>query len=416
MNEASNLLPPLTSRRDFFDYLDGYSVQVADELYERHTTRGLVKTYMLETVRNGQPLPSVQAIFGRLGQELVPVDDDGLMLVVDPARNGPIALLEFLNERHPVIYTMLRADEGDRWVRRLVDATPWLDRLWLSARLFQELWSFIQRTVPPHRYTRLTFEYQSLYETGEIVTIDTLDEDNETAPRRSISAEEERVAERRSSKFTMVERIDTIRQKLPYLQDTYRPLHSITQLRVPGAGRGGHDFYFDGKVTNRSDSFADHRQAVEFVLGIYRQVTEAAEEMLWVSTEQAGANESGFSLKGAPVYLEFSEPLELATFDRWISSTFSHKRNRFRLGGHPIPLGPGKVQVYGIDRHLWQPVSLEITRRHMVAVLPEGTCGNTIHRLVTNVQRFVDPAVDAWVGDRPYSEIVDEALPRGLAA
>lgn len=72
-------------------------------------------------------------------------------------------------------------------------------------------------------------------------------------------------------------------------------------------------------------------------------------------------------------------------------------------------MGPGKYHVYGMDRHLWQPIFLEMTRHQLVAVVPRGTCGNTIHRLVTNIQRFLDPAAKAFVGDKPYQDMVKES-------
>jgi hypothetical protein len=74
-------------------------------------------------------------------------------------------------------------------------------------------------------------------------------------------------------------------------------------------------------------------------------------------------------------------------------------------------LGRTKVHVYGVDRHLWQPVLLELTDRHLYAVLPRGTCGNTVHRLVTNVQRFLDPDVTAWVGEQRFEDLVSSSLP-----
>ena len=89
------------------------------------------------------------------------------------------------------------------------------------------------------------------------------------------------------------------------------------------------------------------------------------------------------------------------------------RRGRFRLWGNPIHVGPSHIHVYGVDRHLWQPVYLEFTRRHVVAVLPKGTCGNTVHRLVTNVQRFVDPAVKAWIGDEEYATIIQRSFTSG---
>jgi hypothetical protein len=82
------------------------------------------------------------------------------------------------------------------------------------------------------------------------------------------------------------------------------------------------------------------------------------------------------------------------------------KRNAFKLWGNPIRLGPTKVHVYGADRHLWQPIHIELTAQGVVAVLPEGTCGNTFHRLVANIQRFVCPKIEAWLGSDRFDDLV----------
>jgi hypothetical protein len=114
-------------------------------------------------------------------------------------------------------------------------------------------------------------------------------------------------------------------------------------------------------------------------------------------------------LVGAPVSIKFSEPLSNDTFEHWLKSTFSRVRNRFRLWGNPIRLGPQKVHVYGIDRHLWQPIFMEITTQHLIAIIPKGTCGNAVHRLVTNIQRYIDPAASVFVGDTKYNEMVEQS-------
>lgn len=419
MDDLTALLPPLRSRREFFDYLEGYSVDTTDESYQRHNTKGLIKTYMLETARDGCPVPPVNEMLDRPGLRADKIED-GLFALTDSTLGGRVALLELLDPRHPVLYTLLHADIGERWVRGLVQSCHWLDRLWLSARLFEELWRHVQSTAHPSRFTRLTFEYEAFFEPTELL-LDEQENDAEsdqgeseevTLPTFGLSqgADDVTKVERRSSKFTMVDRIDTIQGSLPSLQKAYSPLYSITQLRIPGVDRGGHDFYYDGRVTNRSDSFLDHRQNVRFVLRTYRAVTEAAEDKLWVAAEKSESRPGGFSLTGAPVYIQFSKPLDPGTFDRWISRTFARKHNRFRITGRVTRLGPGKVQVYGLDRHLWQPILLEITRSHIIAVLPKGTCGNSVHRLVTNIQRFLDPAVDAWLGDEHFDSVVEKAL------
>ncbi len=410
MSDSAELLPRLRTRQEYFDYLDGWAVSTADELRERRTSRAVGKTYMLETVGRSRPAPSLLSIFEGLGLLLSPLEG-ALFRVTDPRLGGDVALVELLNERHPVVYTLLPAQRSDAWVGRIVQGTPWLDRLWLSARLFTELWKWVQATSHPRRFTQLKFDYEAFYETDETSPLDGDDESLVVDQDEQDRDEQETIA-RRSSRFTMVDRVETIQARLEPLQQVYQPLRSIIQLRIPGSGRGGHDFYFNGKVTNRSDSFFDHRQNVEFVLGTYRRVTERAEDLLWFGSNGTPQEGDGMRLRGAPVLLQFSEPLGQQTFDRWIESTFGRKTSRFRLSGHPMRLSRTKVHVYGVDRHLWQPLMLELTDRHMYAVLPRGTCGNTVHRLVTNVQRFLDPGVVAWVGDQRFEALVDDALPR----
>ena len=58
-----------------------------------------------------------------------------------------------------------------------------------------------------------------------------------------------------------------------------------------------------------------------------------------------------------------------------------------------LSVNDNKVHIYGTDIHLWQKVLLELSREEFVVILPTGTCGNTIHRLVTNIQRYLDPGV-----------------------
>jgi hypothetical protein len=81
-----------------------------------------------------------------------------------------------------------------------------------------------------------------------------------------------------------------------------------------------------------------------------------------------------------------------------------------RLMGNPIRLSERKVHVYGVDLHLWQRIYLEMTPKHMTVVLPRGTCGNTIHRLVTNIQRYVAPTINVFIGDTRYSDLIQNVF------
>ncbi|MCK4419840.1 hypothetical protein KAV79_08540, partial [Candidatus Aerophobetes bacterium] len=68
---------------------------------------------------------------------------------------------------------------------------------------------------------------------------------------------------------------------------------------------------------------------------------------------------------------------------------------------------------YGVDRHLWKPIFLELTDKYLTAIVPKGTCGNTIHRLICNIQRYIDPAAKAYIGDMEYKIMVDQSS-RGI--
>lgn len=409
MQDADDRLPPLGSREEYFDFLDGRSVRVGEEIVERKLTGPVPKTYMLETVPDGELGPGPGAPFRHSAVSVSEVGSDELFVVHDARRDDPVGLLEWFNERHPVLYTLLPAKESDPWTRDVVDTDPWLDRLWLSAPTFERLWQYVETSVPGHRFTTLKFDHDAFY---EVHRAEAADHEGDASVEHTTADDDadddgDVPVERRKSVFTLSDRVGTVKSKLRELQDLYRPLESLVQLRIPGEGRGGHDFYFDGKVTNRSDSFFEHRQHAAYVTDLYRRSTDLAESHLWMEAEPAEPREAGgYVLTGAALVLRFSEPLSQPTFDRWLSSAFQRRRNRFRLSGRVFRRGPTKAHICALDRHLWQPLLLEATTRQLTAVLPRGTCGNTVHRLVTNVQRFLDPGVDAWLGERAYETFI----------
>ncbi|WP_420438181.1 hypothetical protein [Candidatus Poriferisodalis sp.] len=405
MATDSGYLPRLQSREAFVDHLEGYTEPTVAELRDGKLTRKLLKTYMLETARHDHATPELAALFPPHIQ--MHRLDDTLYRVEDATHEGRVVgLLEALEERHPVFYTTLAADDSNKWVRQVVDRNPWLDRLWLSSPILFELWKYVQRTTPAHRYVRLGFEHEAWYETASDLSDTDAAEIDDDEPADDEAAHG--FVERRRSKVALTERLGVLQEKLPQFRDLYDPMHSLVQLQIPSGSRGGHLLYHDGHATNRSDSFVEHRSAVAQVLGLYRRITEHSEDQLWVDTIEVG--EDGFTVKGAPVTIGFRQPLSEATFNRFVDLGLERRTSRLRIGGYVTRRGPTKVHVAAIDRHLWQPFLLEVTSKQLVAVLPRGTCGNTIHRLVTNVQRLLDPSVDVWLGNERYDTAVENSM------
>ncbi|WP_433498327.1 hypothetical protein ACQP1K_26125 [Sphaerimonospora sp. CA-214678] len=383
------LIPLLPNSEAYYDFFDGLINDTAERLEKKQLPGGLLKSYLLETVGNAGDAESFARILGRSGLGCEPVDSSERMYRVTDATHRGIAVIERIGDRYLTLYTLLPADNSDPLVRKAVAVNPMLDHLWLSSQTFQVLWQHVRASNSGRRYGKITFEHESVYDYPELEP----EEDDQ------IRFDEER----RASRFTMVDRLDVINENMVPLRQTYAPLASITHLRIPASARGGHDLYYDGKVTNRSDSFLDHRAAILNVVDMYSRLTASVEEKLWVSSHQ---DDGGYTLNNAVAELVFSQPLREDTFRRWIINLFNSRRNRFRISGFVTWLSDTKVHANAIDQHLWQPIILEITTKHLVAVLPEGTCGNTVNRLVSNVQRFVDPNVRAYIGDSEYSALV----------
>jgi hypothetical protein len=338
--------------------------------------------------------------------------DENLYRVLDTKENNEyMGFIEVLTPRYFVFNTLHPSDKADRWVKNLVFCSPDLDHVWLSGLTFNALWQRVAQLSKPYRYVSILFVHESIYQ------IDSANYEDKNEEEREISlsldeADMIEVVERRASKFKLVDKISIVKDKLSKLQDLYSPLYAISQLRFPSPiGRGGHDFYDNGKVTNRSGNFRDHRSHILYVQRIYDELMKRTEEKAWYSiyNEEVTIPGQFQKLIGSPVAIIFSEPLSKETFNYWIKSTFGRINNRFRLWGNPIIMGPKKVQVYGVDKHLWKPIFLEFTDKHLIAIVPKGTCGNTIHRLICNIQRYIDPAAKAYIGDIEYKTIVEQS-------
>jgi len=381
-----------------------------EELSAHKLKRPLVKSHLLEILDGHDQDKSqrVREIFGRQGVELKPLDDT-LFLVSDRVE-GQIGFLEILRPRLVAVYSPLRSEPFSKWVRQMVMSSAELDYVWLSGLTFGVLWDLVVRLCRPNRFTRLVFTHESIFEVDNPESETDEEEEGDTVTAGTDEDAKE-IVERRATSFRLVDRVGVIHERLSQLQNIYSPLYAISQLRFPSpVGRGGHDFYDNGRVTNRSESFRDHRSHLLFVMRIYEQLLKTTEQVAWYSIRESVGLPGQFGkIVGAPVTVRFRESLPQEVFDHWITATFERKRNRFRLWGHPIRLGPTKVQVYGVDRHLWQPLFLELTATGCTAIIPNGTCGNTVHRLVTNIQRYLDPGAVAYIGDKPYTQMVQES-------
>jgi len=404
-------LPQLGEVRDRFEVyrqLDGQVVRrgVVPTASQRPP---VVKSFLLEHVRPTAKRPATEpaVILQRLGLETRRIDETLLAVIGtdvvpgDESTAAPrvVGYLETYDPRFFAFYTTEKSVDAQRLVTRWLDS-PELDHCWFNSRLLQRFWDKDVSSRGDRLYGRLVFRHESIFEMPDGDGEDEVPAGADDA----LDDEDSRPPERRKARFVMGDRIGEIRRSLDELQKHYSPLHALYALRFPSrTGRGGHDLYQNGQVTNRTHSFEEHRNMVRYLWRCYQTVLNTTEQAAWQSDEES-VSLSGRTSRGVPLIVRFGQKLSPETFDRWVSCAFN-KRNRFRLWGQPLRLGPTKVHVYGADRHLWQPLSLELTAQGLTAILPKDTCGNTFHRLVTNIQHYVCPKIEAWLGNREFSSL-----------
>ena len=166
-------------------------------------------------------------------------------------------------------------------------------------------------------------------------------------------------------------------------------------------------------MTNRGDEFRGFASHLRFISNqVYGNLTRSIERIIAVHAEKTtlpnGANK--VVMRGAPVTFAFPVPLTNRVFEGFIELTFEKGRGPFRLWGNPLKLSGPKVHVYGIDLHLWQPIYLDLTPKRFIVIIPQGTCGNTIHRLTANIKRFLSPLVNVYIGGIAYEELIRTAM------
>jgi hypothetical protein len=379
------------SRQELFDFLESYAKERKEEIDRRRLSKdtGLIKSYLIETNPGSS---SVLDPIRRLGWVASQIEED---LFAVQNLEGEAGYLEIISDRFLLLHTTAETRSFDKAIRQIVLRSPRLDSAWFPREFFDFIWESVVLPQMPNRFVTFKFEYQSRYE-----RIQGEEEESE---------DEDEIVEKRSSSMSMTNRTRAIGKVLPQLREVYPDFNAVKMFRIPAQTiRGGYEYWFWGKVTYRAQSFREGRAQLLEIARWYQRVTQEIEANIWFHTERVKVKDGVefMNLKGAPVFIIFDEPLEMTTFHNFVKSVFGSSRNPFRLCGNPIELGERKVHVYGLDLHLWQRIYLELTPRQFMIIMPQGSCGNTIHRLACNVQRYLSPDAKVYIADQPYESMI----------
>lgn len=393
------------SREELFSYFNKHSAEKKDEL-DRHKTRSpLLKSYIIETSSVNHKKNFFDEInnhynLSELKGEIIEIDDD-------QEDDKPAAWIESYNSRYFIFYSTRTTEIIENKLMKVIQNSPLLDTLWLADSFYYNFYNYIKNNFNDYRYVKLKMKYDSELKTN--INKNFISEDK---PKELI--EDLKNIETHKD-FNLSESINNVNKILPELRKMkYWPAaNSISMLRIPAKSGGGIDLYNNGKITNRSRSFIDLHHNIKFLLDNYSYLNKLLEEKTWLKQEKHNFQSSGYTIKGSPVIIEFEESLDLTVFKNFIYKIFQQRNKNFRLWGEPLKISEKKYHIYGLDLHLWKEVFLEITPDLFVLILPEGVCGNTINRFITNIQTFLEPNFKVYIGDESYDKFLEKSFLEG---
>ncbi|ASI80360.1 hypothetical protein PDL06_11135 [Bacillus cereus group sp. TH208-1LC] len=162
------------------------------------------------------------------------------------------------------------------------------------------------------------------------------------------------------------------------------------------------DITYYGKITGRGTSFTKHNYMLYNILKNYEKQILHIEKQYSFDFE-----EHTHTIKGFPIEINFNRPdIDL---QKLVKILFLGKKP-FHLWGIPDWKNENFCKVTAIDLHngnYANSIDFEITNKLLRAFLPQGACGNSIARLLTNIHQSIDATsvMEGVHGDEFFSII-----------
>src|SRR3990167_7117105 len=137
----------IKSRDEMIQLFDGYSFERKEELDQKKTKKGLVKSYLLETVDGFQDTKTTLSdILTPFALELIQIDEG-----LNKNSGKYMGFLEcFWEGRYLAFYSLELSKNIDKQVKDLVLLSPQLDHVWLSGWTFNILWEKVKELSNPN--------------------------------------------------------------------------------------------------------------------------------------------------------------------------------------------------------------------------------------------------------------------------
>ena len=326
------------------------------------------KTFVLD-VHADDPATYLAELAGQ-ADTVEPTDDAFLFHLVVPSGDFWV---DQLDERFWSFHTDMPAADAKRYLNAHIESRRDLDWVWLPSQHLQDVWPGARA-----RGVRTDFRGRRFLSTNDAAQDLRLQASgSDAAQLLDYIASNDRWKAAVSLQGVQVELSDT---DLGVLTEA---VHRMGRFSVSG------------------DSFEFHVQFVRHVVQRYRNFVTACEErsFRWTAFDEAG-EDGGGTVSGSPITMRFSRPIP--DLDGFLDELFS-ARQPIRLWGIPT-IEDGFASIEAVDLHVGQRLRIDIGRDWLRVYLNAGSCGNTVARMVSNLQHRFDGAL----------RLVDEQLAEAL--
>ena len=178
------------------------------------------------------------------------------------------------------------------------------------------------------------------------------------------------------------------------LRERYRSSTALTSvaLRLEDADVGHVDVAanYQGVFQSRGTSFDLHLGLAANTIQAYGASVRAVEDGFGIKWTADG--DGGAVMQGGVVEIGFLR--DITDMDHFLDGLFSC-REPFRLWAVPRYVTPSLVEAEVVDLHVGRQFRMDIFAKGMRVYLPSDTCGNTLFRLLANLQHRYDAAATA---------------------
>ena len=339
-----------------------------DREHEYSKGRGPLKTYIVEAhAHNGDSIRSGAAssvLFDAADRHKLHVQETKDKNLFEVSRGEAGFFFDVLDPRFWIVHTMSNIDIAEEILNTLIEDNPHLDHAWPPSELMRD----IQKTGRPRGFA-VDFD--------ETVLLPPHEDRFEDEPNAIV-----KIRHGGTGAETWLKRLEEFAPSVLAF--------SMVKFSREEKNTGGYiiqELNDKGRLKAAGNSINLHLQVVSTVLHEYKSLILAIEESTRVRPSLEG---NGKILLGEPLVFDFPQPLR--DFNAFVRELVSC-REPLKLWGIVEEVGTKRVHVEGVDLHTGSRLRFDVTPNFMRIYLGPRACGNTVARLLRNLQAHINSTI-----------------------